>query len=78
MRLRDAGRHAMRILRLSDGVSWLINATQHWVWENAVALTCTEAFIEIIESPAGRRGKTDSGGLVRVRLDSLGPGIAPD
>jgi hypothetical protein len=69
---------AMRIVRLSDGVSWLLNATAHWTWETAITINCNEAFIDVIEKPSGRRGKTDAGGLVRVRLDSLGPGIAPD
>jgi hypothetical protein len=69
---------AMRIVRLSDGVSWRLDKTANWTWETAVAINCTEAFIDVIELPAGRRGKTDGGGLVRIRLDSLGPGIAPD
>ncbi len=69
---------AMRIVRLSDGVSWLLNKTANWTWETGVAINCAEAFIDVIELPAGRRGKTDGGGLVRIRLDSLGPGIAPD
>jgi hypothetical protein len=71
--------HAMRtsgdgvvIVRLSDGVSWNLSNTADWRWASPVALTCAEALIE-----AGAP-KLNYGTLARVRLDSLGPGIAAD
>jgi hypothetical protein len=58
-----------RVVRLSDGRSWLLvpSATGFQIPR---ALTCTELFGDILVGGYSTLG--------RVRLDSLGPGIAPD
>jgi hypothetical protein len=69
----------IRILRLSDGVSWVLpmNAgASRWGWVNALAVTCTHFY-------GSARGQVDNTGswittIARLRLDSLGSGIAPD
>ena len=62
----------IRVVRLADGVSWtLSNAlTDPWGWSEPLAVTCTELFATVRTSGQTR--------LARIRLDSLGPGIAPD
>ncbi|MGH7286293.1 MAG: hypothetical protein ACRELY_32650, partial [Polyangiaceae bacterium] len=74
--VRYAGGTGLRVVRLSDGVSWLLTANgdaNAWNWEEPVALTCTELFASVnIPDPKPHLG------LARVRLDSLGPGIPPD
>jgi hypothetical protein len=69
----EADKGGLLVVRLADGVSWLIHHTPQpgpaWSWP--IAVTCTEVFSMFI----GR------GGLLtvrRIRLDSLGPGMAPD
>jgi hypothetical protein len=59
----------IRLVRLADGRSWwfggtLIDATE------PIAITCSELFMN-----ANDRSNTD---VVRIRIDSLGPGDAPD
>lgn len=68
---RSNGEH-IRVVRLSDGQSWLLSnaLTDPWGWSEPLALTCTELFATVRNSGVTR--------LARVRLDSLGPGIAPD
>jgi len=71
----DWGQFGMRIVRLSDGMSWQIlnrNAEQtaEWRISHPYAITCDEVF-----ALAGSRSHID---LVRVRLDSLGPATPPD
>ena len=72
-RRNDSG---IRIVRLSDGLSWHLPADPSaiWAWGDTVALTCTEFFgtIHIATPPYGHNN------IARVRLDSLGPGIPPD
>ena len=65
------------VVRLSDGQKWeLKNSSfslppdQRWNWDNRIALTCDEIFVQAIP---GKRGE-----IVRIRLDSLGPGIPAD
>ncbi|MCA9586570.1 MAG: hypothetical protein KC657_14535 [Myxococcales bacterium] len=61
-----------RLVRLSDGVSWLLNGdpAKPWRFITPLAITCTELFATV----------NDGGvvGVARIRLDSLGPGIPPD
>jgi hypothetical protein len=68
---RANGYH-VRIVRLSDGRSWVLaNAPGAPVaWELPLALTCTELFASVRSGGATR--------TARVRLDSIGPGIPPD
>jgi hypothetical protein len=66
----------IRVVRLSDGVSWMLPAggTLAWQWEEPVAVTCTELFAKVAVSHGG----VATTGYARVRLDSLGAGIPPD
>jgi hypothetical protein len=68
---RSIGEH-IRVVRLSDGQSWLLSdaLTDPGGWSELLAVTCTELFATVLSSGVTR--------LARVRLDSLGPGIAPD
>ena len=64
---------SLRILRLSDGVSWVLpfsaldagfeNAIE---WQRPFAVTCSEVFIRTERVP------------MRIEIGSLGPGIPPD
>jgi hypothetical protein len=67
----------IRLVRLSDGVSWLLAAdpSTPWEWEIPIALTCTELFAQVLVHNDGGLGSTQ---YTRVRLDSLGPGTPPD
>lgn len=72
----------MLIVRLSDGVSWLLpnNLTASdktgWHWLKAIGVTCDEVFATVaaIDSPGAKLLNT----IARIRLDSLGPGLPPD
>jgi len=66
---------AIRIVRLSDGMSWQIlnrnfEHAVEWRIDRPYALTCDELFPR-----ADSKSHID---LVRGRLDSLGPGVLPD
>ena len=67
----------IRIVRLSDGVSWMLPSQQGstWLWNEPLAVTCTELFAMVAAD--GDAGWQDVG-IARVRLDSLGPGTPPD
>ena len=58
------------IVRLADGVSWLLENGEDYYFSTPAGITCEEIFIE-----GAAAGKTN---ILRIRLDSLGPGIAPD
>jgi len=66
-------KNALSIVRLSDGVSWLLPGVlpaDDLSWERAMGFTCEELFVQVevhIKST-----------IARIRLDSLGPGIPPD
>jgi hypothetical protein len=63
----------VRIIRLSDGVSWrLVSSGDSLLgrWARAVAITCSEVFL------TGQVNRESQ--VVRVRLDSLGPGEPAD
>lgn len=68
---RSTGTH-IRVVRLADGQSWVLSnaLTDPFGWSEPLAVTCTELFATIHTAGATR--------LARVRLDSLGPGVAPD
>jgi hypothetical protein len=68
---RSNGLH-IRVVRLSDGQSWTLSnaTTDPWGWSEPLAVTCTELFATV-HIPGATR-------LARIRLDALGPGIAPD
>lgn len=58
------------VVRLSDGVSWVVHNSANMTFFDPIGLTCDEVFI------LGEYGGVWN--IARVRLDSLGPGIAPD
>lgn len=60
-----------RLVRLSDGRSWVLSAGAQWSWSSPLALTCTELFIRV------GVGKPETS-YARVRIDSLGPGLPAD
>ncbi|AKU95797.1 hypothetical protein AKJ09_02461 [Labilithrix luteola] len=67
--------YGVRVVRLADGVSWTVyneSAPQvsDLVIQRPLAVTCDEVFAR------GLSKRTDDE-LVRIRIDSLGPGIAP-
>ena len=61
-----------RIVRLSDGRSWLLENREGtpWRWSTPIAVTCDELFIRV---SAGGKVR-----LARIRLSALGPGLPPD
>lgn len=71
----DATSSGVRLVRLSDGVSWALRnnaeGTPYFAWNDAVAISCTEMFINF-------NFGAQNGNLARIRLDSLGPGQQPD
>lgn len=67
----EAGVNNVIVVRLSDGVSWLVPTVYpDQVLGTAIGVTCEDVIIL-----GNLLGKTN---IVRVRLDSLGPGIPPD
>ena len=63
----DDGGAALIIVRLSDGWSWFIHGKDPMNYPmSPLGLTCEELFL------------TTPNSIARVRLDSLGPGVAPD
>jgi hypothetical protein len=69
----NLGNIGVRIVRLSDGVSWKLvgpNNTQELRWSTPVAVTCDEAFVRIDVGSEWNVG--------RIRIDSLGAGTLPD
>lgn len=66
------------VVRLSDGVSWMLHSTPgvpfsspaNTTYANPIGITCDEVFIH------GSYGGVQT--IVRIRLDSLGPGTPPD
>jgi hypothetical protein len=62
------GGNVLLIVRLSDGAAWMLAGTDPMTYTmEPVGLTCDEVFFA---DPLNR--------VVRVRLDSLGPGLPPD
>jgi hypothetical protein len=58
------------VVRLSDGVSWLLPYTSTMAFDDPIGITCDEVFIR------GTYGGVVN--IARVHLDSLGPGTPPD
>ncbi len=58
------------IVRLADGVSWNIHGRSDWYPVEAEGLTCEEVFFTVSDHGVHN--------AARIRLDSLGPGQAPD
>jgi hypothetical protein len=73
----DAGSAAsldLLIVRLSDGVSWIVDAppiSTGVAFMSALGFTCEEVFAKV-------QFADDAVTIVRIRLDSLGSGIPPD
>jgi hypothetical protein len=66
------GTNGVQIVRLSDGVAWHLTSPKGSGvgWGDVIGFTCEEAFVRI-ETLSGAN-------VVRIRLDSLGPGLPPD
>ena len=65
--------NGIRIVRISDGVSWSLvsNTTAPWIWIHPLALTCDELFAAVGTGP-------DTNNVARVQISSLGPGVPAD
>jgi len=57
------------IVRLEDGWSWELLGNDDWKWGQILGFTCDEVFVSVLN---------DTNNIARIRLDSLGPGMAPD
>jgi hypothetical protein len=69
--------HQILVVRLSDGQSWELKdpdpsapLQQHWFYSSVYAITCDEIFV--------KAGVGMAANIARIRLDALGPGMAPD
>jgi len=62
----------VEIVRLSDGVGWILQGTKDWKWIEVLGFTCDEAIVEAIPTVPGTFA------LARVKLDSLGTALPPD
>jgi hypothetical protein len=65
--------NALYVVRLSDGVAWLFPGTlpaSALSWGRTLGITCDELFVTVTAS--------NNFTIARIRLDSLGPGLAPD
>ncbi len=62
--------YSVIIVRLTDGQSWQLDPTTTFGYKSLLGFTCEEAFLLAVHD-----GLTT---IARVRLDSLGPGLAPD
>ncbi len=70
----SVGSNDLLVVRLSDGVSWIVSAPpveQGMGFGFVLGLTCDEVF-------ATANFADEPNTILRIRLDSLGPGIAPD
>jgi hypothetical protein len=67
----------IRLLRLADGVSWLLSTASEgrWRWEIPLAVTCGELFAQVL---VRLRGGPAEVRYVRATIASLGPGAPPD
>jgi hypothetical protein len=60
----------VRVVRIADGVSWLLTNEPGYNFVEPLGITCTEIFVDV--------GIGDGNiSIARVRLDSLGPGMPP-
>lgn len=68
-----AGATGVELVRLSDGVGWLLAdklTNPAWTWQAPLAISCSELFVSVFDR--------DHTTVARVRLDSLGAGLPPD
>ncbi len=73
----DPPTNALFVVRLSDGVGWPIPGTPDGTrlsWTTALGFTQTELFVAANMQNNGIVAQT----IVRIRLDSLGPGVPAD
>lgn len=69
-----AGSNDLLVVRLSDGVSWIVSAPpieMKMGFSFVLGVTCDEVFATAVFPD-------EPNTIVRIRLDSLGPGIPPD
>ena len=69
-----ADTNALLIVRLSDGVSWQVNGPPYdsgMHFATVLGFSCDEVFSKV-------QFPDDASTVVRIRLDSLGPGTPPD
>jgi len=69
--------NAMFIVRLSDGFSWTLPGKieiPRLDWGEAIGLTCDEVFASV----STQTSTVTTPRILRIRLDSLGPGTPPD
>jgi len=66
----DAGIYGIAVVRLSDGQGWYVPDSDNQNFNRTLAVTCDEIFVRAIIG-----GKIN---VARIRLDSLGPGVAAD
>jgi hypothetical protein len=66
------------VVRLSDGVGWKIPGTADYAqsWSDVLGFTETELFVQVMMPNSHIGGSALT--IMRIRLDSLGPGIPPD
>ena len=67
----DPSPEGVLVVRLADGVSWLLRRPSQLGWTVPIAITCDEVF-------SMSRGANGLDTIRRVRLDSLGPGDPPN
>jgi hypothetical protein len=71
------GKEGLLIVRLADGVSWLLPSTEdQWTWGRAIGMTCEHVYTYY--SAKQSSGKWIVNNIARVGLSSLGPGMPPD
>jgi hypothetical protein len=63
---------ATMVIRLSDGVAWIVTLAPQFTFLQPLGLTCEEVFIQ------GYSYSPYEVNIARVRIDSLGPGLPPD
>ena len=61
----------LRIVRISDGGSWVLPQNPGWQWLNALAVTCDEVFVSVSLG-------ADINNVARIRFDALGPPVPAD
>jgi hypothetical protein len=66
------------LVRLADGYSWSLTGPFNgpWIWEQPLAVTCTELFatVRVRAADSGKNHAT----IARVSIASLGSGTPPD
>ncbi|MCC6216407.1 MAG: hypothetical protein IT376_16215, partial [Polyangiaceae bacterium] len=73
---REGARDQTVVVRLADGVAWILDDTPDWTYGRPLAITCEEIFWDYNESKENFLGGMTS--IARIRLADLGPGLPPD